>query len=400
MPSTVDYTYLTQQGVIVADTSIIKEQVESEYIALFGSDLDLDPSTPQGMLIAAEVIARSNMVRANAALANQINPNLAGGGFLDAIWALTGGERTQASPTLVTGVLLTGVPYAIINSGKRAKTAAGDLFKVVTTVQLDGSGNGTAVFQSVENGPVPCGTNDLTTIVDNVLGWETVTNPTAGVLGKATQTDAQVRTLRKQTLAKQGTSISEAIMSAVRLVSGVTSLQFRENVTNGTLVIDGVSLVAHSVWLCVDGGVDEDIGLALLESKSAGANWNGAESVAVTDPSSGQSYTVNFARPTPVDIYFRITVREVTPVANQTTSVVDAVLAWAANEVNGIEGLLVGNSVSPFEVAAAISDQVEGLFITKVEVSNDGIAWQTTQYDIAIDEIGATGSDKIEVVVS
>lgn len=393
------YSYLIEQGLIVADTSDVLEAVQNEYKTLFGENLDLDPSTPQGMLIAAEVLARSNMLRSNANVANQINPNYAGGGFLDAICALTGLARTNSSPTVVEGVELTGVPGAIIPSGSQARTTAGDLFRLVSGVVLNGSGEGTGTFQSVEKGPIGCDANALTTVVSAVLGWETVDNPDPGTLGSATQSDVQLRALRKQTLGKQGTSISEAIISAVRLVDGVESLSFLENIAATTEVIEGVSLAPHSVWVCVQGGTDADIGLALLESKSVGANWNGAESVAVTDPASGQEYTVLFDRPTDIPIWVRVTAKQVTTITNPVNSVKDAILNWADNNVENIEGLLVGNSVSPFEIAAAISEQVAGLYVKLVEVSDDGATWQTTEYAIAIDELASITEGHISVTI-
>lgn len=95
-----NYGYVTSTGVIVPDTSTTLDQVRSEYRAAFGDDLDTSAETPQGVLITAETESRDAVARNNADLANQINPNLAGGVFLDAIWQLTGGQRVRATPTL------------------------------------------------------------------------------------------------------------------------------------------------------------------------------------------------------------------------------------------------------------------------------------------------------------
>ena len=101
--------YLTQTGIVVPDVSDILAEVQGEYVSVFGSDMSTDPSTPQGVLITAEALARTQVVQNNAALANQINPNVAGGTFLDAIMALTGVQRTPQSQTVVTNVTVTGV---------------------------------------------------------------------------------------------------------------------------------------------------------------------------------------------------------------------------------------------------------------------------------------------------
>ena len=87
------YQYLLSTGAIVPDSSDLLSEVQTSFQSVFGSGLNTDPSTPQGVLITALTLARSSVVNNNAALANQINPNIAGGTFLDAIMALTGVQR-------------------------------------------------------------------------------------------------------------------------------------------------------------------------------------------------------------------------------------------------------------------------------------------------------------------
>ncbi len=90
------YNYIEPQGVIVTDTTgEILNEVINEYQNAFGQDLIAPTinnpqsfSTPQGLLITSETLARQSVVDNNALLANQINPNVSGGIFLDAILAL------------------------------------------------------------------------------------------------------------------------------------------------------------------------------------------------------------------------------------------------------------------------------------------------------------------------
>ena len=99
------YNYVTNTGVVVADTSATLTEVETEFKDVFGQDLVTDAETPEGAWINAEVTSRQSVARNNAAIANQINPNLAGGVFLDALWALTGGQRRAATRSTVTATL-------------------------------------------------------------------------------------------------------------------------------------------------------------------------------------------------------------------------------------------------------------------------------------------------------
>lgn len=398
------YEFVVDTGVIVADTSADQVEVENEFKAVFGDDLDLGAGTPEGVLISAEVASRAGIANNNAQLANQINPNEAGGVFLDSLWALTGGARVAAtSSTFVTAVDVTGVPATLISEGSLAETTSGDQFATLGDVTLDGSGLGTVFFASVVKGAIAAPIGTLTTIITLVLGWETVNNTVAATLGTATQSDISVRAERNQTLGLQGSGLAVSVFSNVRAVAGVLSLTFRENETASPVVLDGITLVANSVWVGVDGGSDADVAAALLASKSAGANWNNANGIAVsemvTDPTSGQIYTVLFSRPDLIPVLYRVTITAST-ISNVTTIIENAIVAYANGELDGEEGLVVGADVSPFEAAAAINQAEPGINITNVEVTIAAVVdFQPTTIAIELFEKATTTTTSITVVV-
>lgn len=405
------FLYLTPTGVVVPDTSSLLADVQSEYKAVFGADLIVTPDTPQGVLITAEALARAEVVNNNAALANQINPNVAGGVFLDAIMALTGMQRTPASPTVVTNVTLTGVAGTVIPAGSLAATSAGDRFQSVSNVTLDGGGTATVNFQSVATGAIPCAGSALDTIVSTVLGWETVTNNPSGspasatTLGASTQSDQAARALRMNTLAFQGVSLAEAITSALYATEGVTSLTFQENVSATTQTINGISMVGHSIYACVAGGTDTAVASALLENKSSGCAWNGGTTVSVVEPASGQTYSVQFDRPSEIGILVRVT----SPNGNS-ANIIQSVLDYANGliEITGtngvisnVPGFVVGADVSPFEIAAAIVSENPGTYVSKVEVSlTSPISYTTNTLPIGVSEQAYTQSSYVSVVTS
>lgn len=403
--TTVPFTYLNSQGVIVPDTSEILADTQTEYQDVFGADLIVTPDSPQGVLITAETLARTEVVNNNAALANQVNPNIAGGIFLDAIGWLTGIQRTDATQTQVPNVTLSGVPGTIISAGTLAATAAGDQFSLQSTVTIGSGGSVLGNFASVAFGAIPCAESALTTVITSVLGWETVTNGTAGTLGTSTQSDQTFRALRQNTLAFQGVALPAAGTSALYATPGVTSLTYQENVAATTQTINGISMAGHSIYACVAGGSDTDVAAALLENKSSGCAWNGGTSVSVIEPASGQSYTVLFDRPTPIDIVVKIT----TPNGNE-TDITQAVLDYAAGNIqitgtNGVTstlpGFVVGADVSPFEIAGAIMAELPGTFISQVEVSLESdIVWSTDVIAIGVNQQAATQLSFITVIIS
>lgn len=388
-----NYNYIELTGVIVPDTADTLAAVQGEYRSVFGQDLVVTADTPQGVLIAAETQARSDVASNNAALANQFNPNTAAGSFLDAICALTGIQRIPATRSVVVATV-TGIAGTEIPAGSQARTSDGDLFEAVTAITIGSGGSATGDFRSVEYGPIPAGAGELTTIVSGVLGWETVTNVSAAVLGSAEQSDLSLRAYRRNTLAFQGVALSEAITSALYATEGVKSLSFRENTAATTQTIDGVSMVAHSVYACVDGGTDNDVAVALLNNKSSGAAWNGGESVTVTDSFTDQEYVVKFDRPDEISILIKVTVK-----SGVESDIRSAILAYAAGEIEGESGFVVGADVSPFEIAGAINRIYPSVWVQKVECSIlSPISYSTDEIPIAIFEKAVTSNSLISVV--
>lgn len=395
-----DYQYITDTGVILPDTATLLGEVEDEYRAVFGADLITTPNTPQGLLIAAETLARESVVRNNAALANQINPNQAGGVFLDAILALTGGQRLPATYSMAVGVELTGLPGTTVAAGSRASTPDGVLFASVSEVVLDSFGGATVDFQALDPGPLAAPIGTLSQIVTAVLGWDAINNPTAATPGRSVAADQSARALRKNTLSLQNVALPEAITSALYAIPNVRSLTFRENVTASTATIDGISLLAKSIWVCVDGGSDQEVAATLLANKSLGCNWNGGTTVAVVEPASGQTYSVKFDRPTAVPVQARFYVRNNGALGNVAGAVRQAVLDFAAGLLEGEAGFTVGADVSAFELAAAVNSQAPGIYVQKCEISLVSVtSWSTNEIVVAINQIATIIGGNIEVNV-
>lgn len=395
-----NYQYINSAGVIVPDTADIRARVEAEFRQIFGADMPLDPSTPQGGLVTAITETRDGVARNNAELANQINPDLAGGVFLDALMRFTGGTREAATFSILNGVQLAGQPGTLIPAGSLAVyQATGAQFELVSPVVLDGTGSATGTFRALETGPINVPIGGLDTVASGVLGWETVTNPTAAVAGKNAEGDIPARLRRRNTLALQTISTVEAIYSALYDVEGVESLSFRENVADTTQVIDGITMVPHSIYACVDGGTDYDVAFVLMREKTDGAAFNGGTVVQVQQPRSGQLIDVKFDRPTEIQVFVRFTVR---PSSLDAQNIIpDAVIAYRDGELEGDRGFTVGKDVSPFELAGAVHQVEPAIFISKVEVSTDsGATWSADEIPVEIDEVARITRSSVLVVVA
>lgn len=392
-----DYEWITSRGVVLPDTADLRADVEAEWREAFGQDLVVTPDTPQGVLITAETEARDAVARNNAELANQINPDIAGGIFLDAIWRLTRGKRRPATRSIITGAILGGVPNTIVPVGSLASvTGSGAQFRTTSVAIIGAGGTTTVNLESVDFGPVGAGAGQLVNVATAVLGWETITNPTSAALGRLEESDIEARRRRYNTLALQGLSLPEAITSRLYALENVRSVAFRENVTNVAATIDGVLIDPHSIYVAVDGGTQSDIAFALLESKSAGAGWVGNTSVSVVEPFSGQTYTVKYEIPAAVQIFARVSAR-FNGLDGQTI-IPDAIVAYANGQLEGDAGFGIGDSVSPFELAGAVNQVEPRIFVTLVELSTDGITYSAASIPITIQEVARISTGSITVV--
>jgi hypothetical protein len=345
-------------------------------------------------------LARDSVIDNNAQVANQINPNYAGGVFLDAIWALTGGSRVAATHSTVTATL-GGVIGTLIPAGTRARTSAGDEFETLTSVTIGVGNIITANMQSVETGAISCASGELTDLVDNVLGWETITNPLAAVLGTLTESDEVSRRRRRNTLGLLGRSLAVSVLSAVYAVEGVASAAYRENYTTSNATIDGILIDANTIYVCVDGGTSADIGQALLSSKSGGCGYTGNTTVSVVDATSGQTYSVKFQRPDEIQILCKVTIRSTASISAPSTVVIDSIVAWANGELSGEDGLVVGADVSPFEISGAVNRANPTIYVQKVEIaiSTGSPSYQTTTIPIGLDEVARLQTTAIQVII-
>ncbi|URG13022.1 baseplate J family protein [Stenotrophomonas phage B2] len=392
-----DYKFVASSGVIIPDLSDTRNAVVAEFRAVFGADLAVDPSTPQGKLITRISEERDAIARNNAELANQINPDLAGGVHLDALFRLTGGRRRGAEFSTLSEVQLTGIPRTLVPAGSQARTQSGAVFALVRPVQIGSSGSVQGAFQAIEPGPIAAPPNTLDTVASNVLGWEGVNNPFAASLGRLVESDAAARRRRRQTLALQTVSTSEAIISRLYDLPLVRSVNYIENFKGEEQVIDGITLAPHSVWVCVEEGINSDIGRVLLDTKTIGAAYNGDEVVTVEEPITGREYEIRFDRPDVIQVLIRVTVRESS--LDLTNLIPELIMNYVDGQVEGDVSFMVGVDVSPFEIAGAINQQEPNIHVRKVELSVVGSGvWSTDTLEVGAKGVARTVPSSISVV--
>lgn len=527
-PATVyDYTDLSTGVITVIDAAEIQNTVSTEYQNVFGQNLVVPSatnpqasSTPQGLLINAEALARIAVADTNVAIANQINPNIAGGIFLDAILALTGAQRNPATQSVVFASL-SGAANTVIPEGSLAsETASGQAYQyyLVNSVTLNSDGVATGVqFNSVLYGAIPCNADTLTTIISNIIGWDAITaNAAPTPLGTPVQSDAGARADRLTELGIQGNSLAGAVIGAVNSVLGTGgSMIFQENTAAITETINNIVMVSHSIYACVYtpnliytgsnvaftgqsllgtpstatvtftgtpttsipagflvsenasgyfnqfstnstvaiggggtvsvavtavstglvaapagtitnivsplSGVDSVtnasaatigtqslIAYQLVSSKSAGAAYNNTagdtqgnpQQAMIIVPYSNQQTIVLYDTAVTVPILVIITVNVVTPVSDPVTTVQTAITNYCSGQISGIPGLTVGQNVSSFELAGAVTSQYPGIYVQSCLTATAPTTPTTsTEIEIELYQIASIIASNISVIL-
>ena len=146
-----EYNYITSSGVIIpillSSAQPLKMSLRRCLVRIW-----IFRRKPAGVLITMETENRDAIVRNNAELANQINPDLAGGVFLDAIWALMGGSA-GCHPLDSDAGTVRRCAGTIIPKGAQAETLAGDTFFTTKSLIIGKTGLSAAICVQLK--PVP-----------------------------------------------------------------------------------------------------------------------------------------------------------------------------------------------------------------------------------------------------
>ena len=367
------YTF-GDNGVVIPNTSDILEEVQAEFQTALGEDISLEESTPQGRLIDTETNARQATIGFNANIANTlINIAMSSGTALDAWGANFNVYRNGATASTVP-VTVTGVAGTVIPANSEASTSNGVIWLSQSEIIIGTNGSATGTFICSQTGPVSLGIGELTNIVATTTtglnGWETITNTSNATLGSTVESDASFK-LRIFAAMFSGTALFGNYASAAYKVSGVTNVYVKENPYSTSLILDDITIPAHSIYVCVLGGNSYDVAFALYSVKSAGCGWCGNTTVTITDNTYNTTATVTYNVPTAVGLTSIINLTStLNSNANLETDVQNILVNYFSNQYSDINypAPLIKGTISPFTIASLLNSQLSGVTINSVQI--------------------------------
>lgn len=306
-------------GLTVDETASIRDAIVADWVAAFHEegqpDIQTDSETPAGQLIdsqAALVTAKDSEL---LYLGNMFNPDVAEGRWQDALGKIYFITRKIAEPTTVT-CQCTGLQGTVIPAGALARADDGTVLTATSAVTIGASGTADVFFQTQETGAIPVDAGTVNTIVTVIAGWDTISNATAGSLGRVAESRVEFEARRRQSVANNAHGSVEAIYANIASIDGVLDLAVLENYTDVAQVQYGVTIDPHSVLVSVYGGADADIAEAIYLKKSAGCGTTGDTQIThIATDYFNAMYTYNIVRPvaTPFQIWVSIEISSGTP---------------------------------------------------------------------------------------
>lgn len=152
----------------------------------------------------------------------------------------------------------------------------------------------------------------ITSIATPVLGWDSATNITEAVGGRALETDIELRLRFSLSKYEKATNILESLYSAILAVPNVTEVVIYENDTGS---VDSLGLPAHCFMPIVLGGDTQAVAQVIWDNKPLGilsymdATYP-ADYYKVPD-SNGFLHPIGVSAPIPKPIYISLTISTV-----------------------------------------------------------------------------------------
>lgn len=320
------------RGFVAPSEADILLGVKNDLNAAFGGNLNPADETPQGQLAVslAAIIGNANDVY--SAIINQVDPAYADGRMQDAIARIYFLQRNPSQPTTVAA-LISGLPGTIIPIGALAKSADGAIFSCTEAGTIGFGGTVTLTFANTTPGPIPIAPTALNIVYRAIPGWDAITNPASGILGRDVESRADFETRRAASVALNAAGTLPAIRASVLNVPNVVDAYVTENNTGAPVTIGGVVIAAHSLYVAVAGGLAADVARAIWTKKNPGCGYVGTTVETVVDNNSGYAlpyptYDVRFTIPAALPVGIAVTIAaDVTVPDNAADLIKNAILA-------------------------------------------------------------------------
>ena len=368
---------LNENGLQLKNLTTLVSELNTALQNIYGADINLDPNSPDGQLV--NTVAQEGVDLRE--VLNQVNanfdPDQASGRVLDQRVAINGIERnggtytfTPVSITTDRALNLVGLDTQVneltptVSNLYTVQDDAGNQFYLVSSISIVAPGSQSLSFRAAALGEVNVQLNTITNPVTNIAGVTGINNPSAPtIIGRNEESDAALRIRRQSSVAVPAIGFLDSLEASLSDLEGVTTAIVFENQTDTT---DSNGIPPHSIWVVVEGGDVDSIGLTIYTKKSSGSGMRGTQTVNVPRPD-GRIFVSRFDRPVNQDLWIRFSLSLPGGGVIDTDNVKEQIVEGLFWDINGEAG------------ADDVIDFVKGLNpdyrVTGAEVSTDNITY-------------------------
>ena len=359
---------------------------------IYGQDINLDQDTPDGQQLGIQANIISDFQDLALYIYNSMDPDLADGANFDKLLKLLARTRLPSSRSTVDIEMVLNKTVSIPSS-YTIKDLNNQNWIIGTAQTLD-AGTHLVSFYSEDWGNItaePNTINEQVTILTEVVS---INNPESAISGRDEESIVQVRERRNKILEINASSTIGSIIGKILDLNGVIDAVPYENMTK---IYDPVrDIQPNSYWIVVKGGDIAQISEIIAKDKTGGTGLKGqVETVYIEkfvrkDGSVREIYhDVKFDRPTEVSIHIKFKVSR--KISTQSIDI-EHIKDILANKE-----FYIAQNITVTELYSTIYSAATNYIATDLEVSKDGVVWDSVFLQAGYDEEFIIEKSNIEI---
>ena len=359
---------------------------------IYGQDINLDQDSPDGQQLGIQANIISDFQDLALYIYNSMDPDLADGANFDKLLKLLARTRLPSSRSTVDIEMVLNKTVSI-----PASYTIKDLNNqnwIIGTAQTLDAGTHLVSFYSEDWGNItaePNTINEQVTILTEVVS---INNPESAISGRDEESIVQVRERRNKILEINASSTIGSIIGKILDLNGVVDAVPYENMTK---IYDPVrDIQPNSYWIVVKGGDIAQISEIIAKDKTGGTGLKGkVETVYIEkfvrkDGSVREFYhDVKFDRPTEVSIHIKFKVSR--KISTQSIDI-EHIKDTLANKE-----FYIAQNITVTELYSTIYSAATNYIATDLEVSKDGVVWDSVFLQAGYDEEFIIEKSNIEI---
>lgn len=382
------------EGISAPDYQTILTTLTGYFQQIYGTDAYLEPDSKDGQMVALVSLAIHDANNTAIACYNSFSPTTAQSDALSRNVKINGIARKAAVSSTID-VTLTGTPGTTITNGS-VKDNNGVIWNLPGTTTISSTGSVTVTATCNSSGAVSAQPGTVTSINTPTLGWVSVTNASSAAVGRAIETDAELK--QRQAISVSLASISpfDAVDGAVANISGVSRHKLYENDTD---ITDSNGLPPHSIAAVVEGGDAEVIAKTIRSIKGQGVTPYGTTVVTVSDRY-GNPHNVGFSRPVDIPIYVSITIEALTGYTSQVGLEIKSAIVSYINSLAIGSNVLLSRVYSPANIGVVSGGDSKYYDITELLIGVASGAVAAKNITVPFNGAASCSVDNISITVT